>query len=69
MAIRIVCGWCGSTEVSRDAWASWDEDAQAWVLGTVLDDGFCHRCERERGLEERAIGDVALTGPLTGFVS
>lgn len=50
--VRIVCSWCGSTDVARDAWARWDEDAQAWVLGHVFDDGHCHRCERARSLEE-----------------
>jgi hypothetical protein len=42
--VRIVCSVCGTTEVSRDAWADWDENRQEWVLGAVLDDGFCHRC-------------------------
>ena len=53
-AMRIVCSWCGSADVSRDAWASWDIDRQEWVLGAVFDDGFCHACECARGLEEVA---------------
>lgn len=52
MTIRIVCSWCGSNDVARDAWARWDEAAQDWVLGAVFDDGWCHRCELVRGLEE-----------------
>ena len=35
--MRIVCSWCGSAHVSRDAWASWDVAAQDWVLGAVFD--------------------------------
>lgn len=53
---RIACSWCGSTNVARDAWASWDVDAQRWVLGAVFDDGFCHRCESARSLEEVRFG-------------
>lgn len=55
MAVRIVCGWCGSEDVSRDAWADWDVAAQAWVLRQVFDDGFCQACETWRGLEEAAL--------------
>ena len=58
-AIQIVCSWCGSLEVSRDAWADWDVERQSWVLGATFDDGYCHRCERERGLaEQQLIGSV-----------
>lgn len=57
--MQIVCSWCGSADVSRDAWASWDVGKQAWVLGAVFDDGFCHACECERSLEERIIGSTS----------
>ena len=50
--IAIICGTCGSDEVSRDAWANWDIGTQEWVLGSVFDDGFCHRCECESRLIE-----------------
>lgn len=65
--IAIVCGKCGSDQVSRDAWADWDVAKQAWVLGSVFDAGFCHNCEGEARLEEvilnkrpqnRSIGDT-----------
>lgn len=52
MAIRIVCRDCGSDDVARDAWASWDEDRQEWILQAVFDAGFCHRCEEEAKLVE-----------------
>ena len=51
MTIQFVCGWCGSSDVSRDAWADWDVEKQAWVLRQVFDDGFCQTCECSRGLE------------------
>ena len=53
--VEIACGWCGSPEVARDAWAEWDVERQEWVLGRVLDDGWCFACEEERGLVERRI--------------
>ncbi len=53
--IQIMCADCGSTNVSRDAWASWHEVRQAWVLGAVFDDGHCHRCERAVSLVEEPL--------------
>lgn len=50
--IRIVCGTCGSDNVSRDAWANWDERTQQWVLGAVFDYGHCHLCDGESRLQE-----------------
>lgn len=50
--VQILCGTCGSTDVSRDAWGDWDVAAQEWVLRTVFDDAFCHACERETRLVE-----------------
>jgi hypothetical protein len=43
--VQMICGTCGSTQVSRDAWADWDDDQQQWVLGAVFDYGHCHQCE------------------------
>jgi hypothetical protein len=53
LSVQPVCTWCGSTDVSRDAWASWNVQAQCWELATVLDDGFCHHCAKARSLIER----------------
>jgi hypothetical protein len=50
--VAIVCGTCGSDEVSRDAWADWDVSKQKWVLGAVFDYGHCHKCECESRLIE-----------------
>lgn len=55
MAIRIICRDCGSTEVTRDAWAAWSVERQQWELGAVFDDGYCHRCERPASLEEQVV--------------
>lgn len=50
--IAIICGTCGSDEVSRDAWANWNIRQQEWVLGDVFDYGHCHRCDSESRLIE-----------------
>lgn len=50
---RIACSFCGTENVSRDAWASWDYEKQEWVLQSVFDDVFCHDCEDLTGLEEK----------------
>lgn len=57
--ILITCSVCGSTEVSRDAWADWDVVSQSWILGAVFDQGFCHRCEEEQKLVECALEGAA----------
>jgi hypothetical protein len=50
--IAIVCGSCGSNEVSRDAWANWSVKMQQWELGSVFDYGHCHNCDGESRLVE-----------------
>jgi hypothetical protein len=58
--ITIVCSWCGSADVSRDAWASWDVEKQDWVLSAVFDNGFCHACGVDRSLVEAPIETDAI---------
>ncbi len=55
MAIQILCENCGSTHVTRDAWAEWSEEKQEWQLGAVFDDGFCHKCGGNQTLIERPL--------------
>lgn len=47
MSTRIYkcCKHCGSREVVKDAWASWDDSTNQWVLEEVFDDQFCRACE------------------------
>lgn len=52
MAIRIICGTCGSDDVKRDAWAVWDEATQQWVLDNVFDEAWCDNCETSSRLVE-----------------
>lgn len=57
--IDIICGTCGGRNVSRDAWADWDVNAQDWVLGAVFDYGHCHDCDGESSLEEVELEEAA----------
>lgn len=42
--IIFACPECSSTNVGRDASASWDVDAQEWVISYVHDDAWCDDC-------------------------
>ena len=53
--LRMVCDTCGSTLVTRDAWAEWDEDQQDWVLGAIYDYAFCHTCQKDAHIEEQPL--------------
>ena len=53
--LRMVCEKCGSTHVTRDAWAEWDEDEQDWVLAAVFDYAFCHDCQRDAHIDEQQL--------------
>jgi hypothetical protein len=53
MNVEYICAYCGSNEVSRDAWADWDTKLQSWVLGAVFDYAHCHICGKETSLKER----------------
>jgi hypothetical protein len=52
--MQMLCDACGSDRVVRDAWASWDVDAQDWQLENVFDDAFCQTCETETRLVEKS---------------
>ena len=55
--LQMVCEECGSTHVTRDAWAEWDEDEQDWVLGAVFDYAFCHDCQGDAHIDEQQLED------------
>lgn len=63
MKVEFTCAYCGSSEISRDAWADWNAETQSWVLGAVFDYAHCHRCEGETSLAERAIGPDGKAAP------
>ena len=43
--MKKVCKHCGSEDVVRDAWASWDSTLGEWVLSDIFDYEFCQECE------------------------
>lgn len=47
--VGMVCGYCGSIEVTRDAWA---EETQDWTLAAVYDYAYCHKCDGDGRIEE-----------------
>ena len=51
---QMVCGYCGSTNVMRDAWATWCVEKQEWELGSVFDAAYCDACEGEGSIDEVA---------------
>jgi len=51
----MVCAACSSEQVTRDAWAEWNVELQAWQLSAVFEFSFCHRCQSSTHLEERAM--------------
>lgn len=53
--VRMVCSHCGGSDVVRDAWAEWDEEAQEWSLGTIFDHAHCNDCDGKTRLEEKPI--------------
>ncbi len=54
--IEYACDSCGGSAVTRDAWAEWNVEGQAWVLSEIFDFAFCHQCHREAQLVERPAG-------------
>ena len=61
----MVCGACGSDEVTRDAWAEWNVAAQGWALGAVFEHAFCHRCQRSTRVVEAPLEGAGAEGGRT----
>lgn len=55
--LRMFCNRCGSTNVCRDAHATWNEETQEWELAGLHDSGFCSDCGRDGPVEEEEIDD------------
>lgn len=45
------CSSCGSDDILRDAWASWDFLSQTWVLDNVFDQAYCEDCEGDCSID------------------
>lgn len=42
--INVVCPCCGSKNILKDAYATWNTDAQDWELHSTYDDIVCEDC-------------------------
>ena len=62
--IYFKCPKCGSDDVIRDAYASWNRDSQQWELCTEFDNFICNACGRaDIDPEEVEIGDCDAPNP------
>jgi hypothetical protein len=46
-----VCEHCGSVDVVRDAFASWDMKTKEWVLHSWYDNAHCNACDGPASIE------------------
>ncbi len=53
--IKKICGECGSEDVCIDAWSTWDEVTQEWVLGPIFEDCFCNGREQQCDIVDEEI--------------
>ena len=56
----IVCGFCGSNDVRRDANATWDKYTSRWELSAVFDNATCETCGGETRLSEVEVEEETL---------
>lgn len=57
LGLRILCSACGSEDVMRDCWATWNAELQLWESADLQDHAWCNNCDGETKLVERAIRD------------
>jgi len=53
---KLVCTACGSTAISRDAFACWSEEEQCYELKSTLDDASCDDCGAEGSSAAEFVG-------------
>ena len=70
MVKRIIkCAECGSTDVVRDAWASYDQDSDEWVLDSLFDQAFCRECECNCELDEEELPAEPTDAEIKGVIA
>ena len=47
---KMICNYCGGTDVLKDAYAEWD--GHCWVLHSVYDSTTCETCGGETSITE-----------------
>jgi ribosomal protein L37AE/L43A len=53
--IRLICKYCASEKITRDASAVWDVRSQSWVLSAVQDQMVCEDCGQENMIFEASV--------------
>ena len=53
--VKMICSFCKSEDVSRDATARWNFAGQEWELASVQDQAYCDDCDGETSLEEKEL--------------
>jgi len=56
--IKMICPYCGSDDVTRDALARWSVAEQTWEISSELDGMQCEACDREIGPDGFATAPV-----------
>lgn len=59
LGVTVHCSACGSEDVLRDCWASWNAELQVWESTVLKDHAFCRACDGEAKLTERPIRDYS----------
>lgn len=54
-AITKVCKYCGSEDVTLDAWAVWSREDQEWELEDTYDHSHCGECDGETTIIDKPI--------------
>ncbi len=45
--VTMICSFCESENVIRDAWVRWDKEKQEWGILQVTDLELCQNCAEE----------------------
>ena len=54
--VLMICGQCGSEDVTVEAVVEWSREQQQWETTDVLDQsGFCADCGRNRAVTEKSL--------------
>ena len=53
-----VCDICGSADVKKDAYASFDVETQQWELHSIYNAAYCDKCGSEASISEHVLSPI-----------
>lgn len=53
--LKMTCSHCGSDNVLKDAWVSWNDDLQVWEVESTFDNAFCRDCDGETTINVKEV--------------